>query len=89
MDHQSNKHIRISCHFARELTDLKVIAPQRVATDKNLADIFTKSLGVAAFKLLVNNYVAVPNMGSSVRGGVLTCSRESPVAATAVFQTSS
>ena len=27
VDHQSNKHIRLHCHFARELTDLQVIAP--------------------------------------------------------------
>jgi histone deacetylase 1/2 len=78
VDHQSNKHIRISCHFARELTDLNVIAPQRVATDKNLADHFTKPLGVAAFKLLVNSYVQSSNVESSVRGGVLTCSPASP-----------
>ena len=53
VDHQSNKHVRISCHYARELTDEGVIAPQRVATDKNLADIFTKPLGGVAFKSLV------------------------------------
>ena len=61
VDHQSNKHIRVSCHFARELTDLKVIAPQRVATDKNLSDLFTKSLGAAAFKSLLQNYVTSPD----------------------------
>lgn len=58
VDHQSNKHIRISCHYARELTDLRVIAPQRVSTDKNLADIFTKPLGAVPFKALLHHYVA-------------------------------
>ena len=43
----TTKHIRVACHFARELTDEQIIAPQRVATDKNLADVFTKSLGNA------------------------------------------
>ena len=32
VDHQSNKHIRVSCHFARELTEEKVIAPQPTRT---------------------------------------------------------
>jgi histone deacetylase 1/2 len=91
VDHQSNKHIRIACHYARELADEKVIAPQRVATDKNLADIFTKPLGGVAFKALVGNYVsgngsgcgsssgnADANPGSSVRGGVLARSQLPP-----------
>ena len=88
VDHQSNKHIRIACHYARELTDEKVIAPQRVATNKNLADIFTKPLGGVAFKALVGYYVSgnvsgnEPSTGSgdgsqvsSVRGGVLAHSQ--------------
>lgn len=71
VDHQSNKHVRISCHFARELTELKVIAPQRVPTTDNLADTFTKALPGPVFRNLVAHYVqqapcAVPN----VRGGV-------------------
>jgi histone deacetylase 1/2 len=76
VDHQSNKHIRISCHFARELTDLQVIAPQRVATDKNLADIFTKPLGGVAFKAMVGSLVKAAT-GSDVpyvRGVVLAAS---------------
>lgn len=72
VDHQSNKHIRISCHFARELTDLQVIAPQRVSTDKNLADIFTKALGGVAVKILLPHYVA--SQEASVRGEVLASS---------------
>ncbi len=71
VDHQSNKHIRISCHYARELTNEGVIAPQRVPTDKNLGDILTKPLGVH-FKALVPYFVNdPPAKGSSVRGGVL------------------
>ena len=74
VDHQSNKHIRVSCHYARELTQEQVIAPQRVATDKNLADIFTKALGGVAFKAMIGNYVgpeAERDSAASVRGGVL------------------
>src|SRR6478672_859582 len=57
VDHQSNKHIRLSCHYARELTELKVIAPQRVATANNLADFFTKSLGSPQFKSMIVSFV--------------------------------
>ena len=78
VDHQSNKHVRVSCHFARELTDLKVIAPQRVATDKNLADIFTKALGGVAFKTMVASFIK-PGLASSVRGEVLGYEQPPPV----------
>ena len=44
VDHQSNKHIRVSCHYTRELTSNRVIAPQRIPTNLNLADVFTKAL---------------------------------------------
>lgn len=50
VDHQSNKHIGLLCHFAREMTDLKVIAPQRVASNENIADVFTKALGGEVFR---------------------------------------
>jgi hypothetical protein len=71
VDHQSNKHVRLNCHFARELADQHVIAPQRVSTDQNLADIFTKGLGGVAFKAIVSKYVKPV----SVRGVVLACSQ--------------
>ena len=87
VEHQSNKHIRISLHYARELAEEKVIVPQRVATEHNLADIFTKPLGGVAFKAVVGHYVssvapadakqcgkpptAVDRQDGSVRGGVL------------------
>jgi histone deacetylase 1/2 len=58
VDHQSNKHIRISCHYARELTSEQVIGPQRVATEKNLADIFTKPLGGVQFRALRGGVLA-------------------------------
>jgi hypothetical protein len=75
VDHQSNKHVRLSCHYARELTDLQVIAPQRVATDKNLADVFTKSLGGVLFKAMVSSFVKAESDVSSVRGEVLANSQ--------------
>ena len=77
VDLQSNKHVRVSCHFARELTDLKVIAPQRVSTDKNLADIFTKALGGVAFKTMVAAFIK-PAVVSSVRGEVIDVAQLHP-----------
>jgi histone deacetylase 1/2 len=67
-DHQANKHVRLGCHYARELTAEGIISPQRVPTEKNLADLFTKSLGGVTFKALVGALVDQPQ---SVRGGVL------------------
>jgi hypothetical protein len=64
-----------------ELADEKVIAPQRVATQENLADMLTKPLGGVAFRALVDQFVsivapvpipaAVDTKLASVRGGVL------------------
>ena len=49
-----------------------MIAPQRVSTDLNLADLFTKPLAGPAFKLLVDKYVKEPATKPviSSRGGV-------------------
>ena len=73
IDHQANKHIRLACHFARELTEEKLIAPQRVPSANNLADVFTKALGGTLFKELVQNFIRQSKapMVTSVRGGVL------------------
>ena len=60
VDHQSNKHVRISCHYSRELVTNKVIIPQRVPSDANLADIFTKPLGLEPFKKLSSHFMAQP-----------------------------
>jgi histone deacetylase 1/2 len=74
VDHAANKHIRVGCHYARELAEEGVIAPQRVSTDLNLADIFTKALPGPAFKLLVDKYVKeqllIKPVVISSRGGV-------------------
>src|SRR4051794_28538835 len=61
---------KVSCHYARELTQLQVIAPQRVATDQNLEDIFTKSLRGVAFKTLGASFVKCGSDVICSRGGV-------------------
>ena len=60
VDHQANKHIRVNCHYAREMAMHGHIAPQRVASENNLADVFTKALGGVAFKAVVGNFVSGP-----------------------------
>ena len=57
VDHSANKHVRLACHYVRELTVEKVIAPQRVPSADNLADLFTKPLGAPQFKTLVSRLV--------------------------------
>jgi histone deacetylase 1/2 len=54
VDHQSNKHVKVGCHYTRELVTNRIIIPQRVNSETNLADIFTKPLGVSLFKQLVS-----------------------------------
>jgi hypothetical protein len=60
VDHQANKHMRVSCHYAREMTVEKIIAPQRVASEDNMADMLTKPLPAPAFKKLLMSYVRDP-----------------------------
>ena len=69
VDHQANKHIRVTCHYARELTEGGVIAPQRVPTDQNLADLLTKPVTGGVFKMLVDHFVSASPVSCS-RGGV-------------------
>jgi hypothetical protein len=58
VDHQSNKHVRIGCHYTRELTENKTIAPLRVPTELNIADLFTKSLAAPTFKRLSGHFMS-------------------------------
>ena len=59
VDHQSNKHIRVADHYARELTKEGVIAPHRVASELNRADMFTKPLQGTVFKKAAALFVDV------------------------------
>jgi hypothetical protein len=58
VDHQSNKHVKIGCHYTRELADNKIIIPIRIPTVSNIADIFTKPLAAPNFKLLAPQLVS-------------------------------
>ena len=61
VDHQSNKHVSIEHHYSRELTALRVIAPQRLPSAENVADTFTKPLAAPAFLAVVPKLVSIPN----------------------------
>lgn len=62
VDHQANKHIKLSCHYARELTERKTIIPVKVASEENLADLFTKALPTAThLKLATRLLCRKPN----------------------------
>ena len=60
VDHQSNKHVRIACHFARELTHERVIAPQRIPSEANVADALTKPLAAPTFNAVVSKFISNP-----------------------------
>ena len=53
VDHRSNKHIEIAHHFSREMTEDKIIIPQRLPSAENLADAFTKPLPAPVFLTVV------------------------------------
>ena len=49
MQHSKTKHIDIRHHFIRELVENQSVVIEHVATDMQLADIFTKTLDAARF----------------------------------------
>jgi hypothetical protein len=50
VDHKANKHVKINCHYIRELTSNNTIVPVKVPSDQNLADMFTKALAAPLFQ---------------------------------------
>ena len=49
VQHSRTKHIDIRHHFIRELVENKSVVIEHVATDMQLADIFTKALDASRF----------------------------------------
>ena len=49
VQHSRTKHIDIIHHFIRELVENKSVVIEHVATDMQLADIFTKTLDASRF----------------------------------------
>ena len=60
VDHQANKHVRVTCHYVRELTSNGVIQPTKLKSEDNLADILTKPLGKILFCKFADMLVLAP-----------------------------
>jgi len=52
IQHSRTKHIDIRHHFIRDLVEKKIVTLEHVATQEQLADIFTKALDVKQFEKL-------------------------------------
>ncbi|KAK2390694.1 hypothetical protein QL285_064212 [Trifolium repens] len=52
IQHSRTKHIDVCHHFIRDLVEDKVVTLEHVATDNQLADIFTKALDANKFETL-------------------------------------
>lgn len=52
VQHSRTKHIDIRHHFIRNLVDCKKVVLEHVATEKQIADIFTKALDSVRFETL-------------------------------------
>ena len=49
VDHERTKHIEVSYHFIQNLVEEKKVILRYVRTNDQLANLFTKSLGVSKF----------------------------------------
>ena len=50
--HERTKHIKVDCHFVRDEIVHNRLLPSYVPTHIQLADIFTKALGIQQFRKL-------------------------------------
>ncbi|GJU42543.1 putative reverse transcriptase, RNA-dependent DNA polymerase [Tanacetum coccineum] len=53
--HSKTKHIKIRHHFIRDSNENKLIQMIKIRTDKNVADLFTKTFDVSKFQYLITS----------------------------------
>ncbi|CAL1398408.1 unnamed protein product [Linum trigynum] len=68
--HERTKHIEVDCHVIRERLTNGLISLHHLSTVHQLADLFTKSLGIDRFNLLLSK-LGVSGRPSPACGGVL------------------
>ena len=56
-DHCKSKHIDTRCHFVRDQDEKGANVLEKVDTNDNLADIFTKSLSNAQFHAITSQFM--------------------------------
>ncbi|PKU78407.1 Retrovirus-related Pol polyprotein from transposon TNT 1-94 [Dendrobium catenatum] len=56
--HARTKHIEVDCHFIRDCIQTKQIIVHHLATQDQIADLFTKSLPIKRFKFLSSKLIA-------------------------------
>ena len=85
VDHAANKHVKISCHYTRELAENRVVAPVRVPTERNIADVFTKALPLQRFTSLTNAIPMLPVQETHATPTTIMVTQALPTTATVLM----